>query len=334
VATLPPKPDSIKRYAHQQRIALGYRLNPAGIDKADRDARILGGKMIAGEFDWSDYIEVKGQIHTVGDAVAAFCAHYRNKRLTRGDDPRKVEQTLETNYLKYLDRLDHDAPVNVEVLSDRLLAMPHTATRRLTALAYASMVDAVGLPNKLRSLAGGYGPSYVNPRNVPTDKEIVKVFDSIKSKRWRSAYALMAVYGLRDYEVFRCDLSELPVLFVNKGKTKEERHVYPLYPEWIDWISPDMVMPKLNLDRSNLSLGGDVSVFFYRNNIPFTAYNLRHAWARRSMEFGWDLTLAAKQMGHSVKVHSDIYHAWISQDVYSKAYQQILDNPDRPKPPL
>ncbi|MFW6359494.1 MAG: hypothetical protein ACOC0N_09850, partial [Chroococcales cyanobacterium] len=31
------------------------------------------------------------------------------------------------------------------------------------------------------------------------------------------------------------------------------------------------------------------------------------------MEFGLDLSLATQPMGHSVKVHTDIYHHWISE---------------------
>jgi integrase len=333
VATLPPKPESTKPYPHQQRIALGYRLNYAGIDKAVRDARVLSAKLIEGNFNWSDYIEGKKTIETFDDAIDKFKDDYITKRLSLGHDALKINQTLSGNFLKYLDRLDKDKPFNVDKLASELTKMPHNATRRAMALAYSNLADCVGVEHDLRSLKGGYSYKSVNPKDIPDDDTIAKVYQAINSRKLKTVYGLMAVYGLRNYEVFRLDLSDFPVIFVNKGKTKEERLVYPLYPEWVDWLT-DMVMPNVNLERPNVSLGNDVAHLFYRGNIAFSPYCLRHAWARRSMEFGWDLTLAAKQMGHTVKVHSDVYHAWLSQDVYDKAYQQILDNPNRPKPPL
>jgi integrase len=295
----------------------------------------LSAKLIEKTFDWGDYGGVKTAIETMGDVINKFCEDYKQGRLSKGHDPSMVEQTLQNNFLKYLNKLDKDISFDVKVLAKELESMGHTATRRLKSIAYANLADSVGVDHNLRSLAGGYSYKSVNPKMIPSDNLIADVYGKIKSKRWRTIYALMATYGLRNHESFRLDFSDFPVLFVEKGKTSE-RLIYPLYPEWADsWLS-DIVMPKVNLERSNLQLGRDVVTWFSRNNsiVPFNAYTLRHAWARRSMEFGWDLTLAAKQMGHSVKVHSDIYHAWLSQDVYDKAYQLILDNPNRPKPPL
>lgn len=334
VATLPPKPESrsSKPYPHQQRIALGYRFNQLGIDKAAKDARVLSAKLIEGTFNWSDYLDQK-QLITFGDAIELFSERYLADKINRGNDASKVQETLQNNYLRYLVDIDRSKDFNASLLEQKLESMGHTATRRFKALAYAAIADVMGVDHNLRSLAGGYNNKSVNPRNVPSDDLIADYFNKIKSKRWRTVYALMAIYGLRNHEVFRCDFNDLPVLFVERGKTNE-RYVYPLYPEWADSWLGDLTMPKVNLERSNMRLGNDVTTWFCRSIVPFAAYNLRHAWARRSIDFGWDITLAAKQMGHSVKVHSDIYHAWISQDTYQKAYDKLLANPNRPIAPL
>jgi hypothetical protein len=332
VATLPPKPESLKPYPHQQRISLGYRFNQIGLDKAVKDARVLSARLIEGTFSWGDYVEQR-PMATFGDVIDLFSERYESERLQKGHDPILIDQTLKTNYLKHLKDLDRDKDFSVAVLESRLKSIEHTATRRGKAIAYAALADAVGVEHNLRSLAGGYSYKSINPREVPTDDLIAETYLTITSKRWRTVYALLAIYGLRNHEAFRCDFLDLPVLFVNRGKTGE-RYIYPLYPEWAnDWLT-DLTMPKVNLNRTNLQLGRDVTTWFYRvKTIPFAAYNLRHAWARRSIDFGWDITLAAKQMGHSVKVHSEVYHAWITQDTYDKAYQQLLANPNRPKPP-
>jgi integrase len=62
-------------------------------------------------------------------------------------------------------------------------------------------------------------------------------------------------------------------------------------------------------------------------------YNLRHAWAVRTIEFDIPVELAAQQMGHSVLVHNDTYHAWISDGVHQRAFDRALQRPDRPLPP-
>ncbi len=50
------------------------------------------------------------------------------------------------------------------------------------------------------------------------------------------------------------------------------------------------------------------------------------------MAFSLDITLTAAQMGHSVKVHCEIYHAWITEDVHEKAYPVWMANPNQPNP--
>jgi len=60
---------------------------------------------------------------------------------------------------------------------------------------------------------------------------------------------------------------------------------------------------------------------------------LRHRWAVRTLEYGLDISLAAQQMRHSVQVHSDIYHHWITEDVHRRAFNALMLRPDRPRPP-
>lgn len=42
-------------------------------------------------------------------------------------------------------------------------------------------------------------------------------------------------------------------------------------------------------------------------------YNLRHAWAVRSIRAGLNASLAAKCMGHALGVHHSTYHRWLEQ---------------------
>lgn len=142
----------------------------------------------------------------------------------------------------------------------------------------------------------------------------------------------MCTYGLRNHEVFFVDLEEFPIAWINRGKTNE-RYVWPLYPEWAyDWKLKDMLIPDCS-GRANKDFGSRITHAFKRLQVPFSPYNLRHAWAVRSLEFGLDLSLAAAQMGHSVRVHSETYHHWINREVHQRAMNLLLNNPNRPLPP-
>ena len=51
----------------------------------------------------------------------------------------------------------------------------------------------------------------------------------------------------------------------------------------------------------------------------FTTYDLRHAWAVRSIRTGLPMTLCARAMGHSVQVHEGQYHRWLTADALRSA---------------
>ena len=44
----------------------------------------------------------------------------------------------------------------------------------------------------------------------------------------------------------------------------------------------------------------------------------------RTLNVGLDISLAAQQMGHSLKIHSEIYHTWISANVHRDAFNKIM----------
>jgi hypothetical protein len=61
---------------------------------------------------------------------------------------------------------------------------------------------------------------------------------------------------------------------------------------------------------------------------------MRHAWAIRTLIFELDISWAARMMGHSVKIHSDVYHHWISQKQMLAAHNKAIANTNRPQPPI
>jgi integrase len=60
---------------------------------------------------------------------------------------------------------------------------------------------------------------------------------------------------------------------------------------------------------------------FRRYDLPLTPYDLRHAWAVRTIHIGLPDTVAARMMGHSVAIHTRTYHHWITR----RDQQQAVD---------
>jgi len=143
----------------------------------------------------------------------------------------------------------------------------------------------------------------------------------------------MAAYGLRNHELFYMDLSRLPLLLVLDGSKTNFHRVYPLYPEWVElWDLANVQLPQCT-GRNNSELGNRVTHAFKQYAVPFNPYDLRHSWAVRSLEFGMPVELAAQQMGHSVQMHCQTYHRWISEEVHQRAFDLMMSRSDRPVAP-
>lgn len=185
-----------------------------------------------------------------------------------------------------------------------------------------------------RKLQGDYGLKRVNSRNLPTDQEIQEAVGLLKSEGHRWVYGMLATFGLRPHEAFLIDRDLLVgqgICHVLDGKTGEGK-VWPLYPEWLEFFDLQNIrIPEYSV-KAHRDYGDRVSTFFRRNEIPFPPYALRHSWARRAIELGLPSELAAKQMRHSFSVHTTIYAAWLDDSVHQRAFERILNNPDRVKP--
>ena len=58
--------------------------------------------------------------------------------------------------------------------------------------------------------------------------------------------------------------------------------------------------------------------------LPLNPYDLRHAWAVRTIHIGLPDTVAARMMGHSVTVHTKTYHHWITRRDQQMAVDSAL----------
>lgn len=108
--------------------------------------------------------------------------------------------------------------------------------------------------------------------------------------------------------------------------TKTGSHeVWPFVPDWIDlFCLRQALLPPVNTDLTRTTLqriGQQVTRQFKRYDLPFSPYDLRHAWAVRTIHYGLPDAIAAQMMGHSISIHTRTYQRWISH----RDRQQAVD---------
>jgi integrase len=348
--TLPPRPGSHRLRNYQQRISLNLPATPAGLKQAEQEAKIIAAQIIQNTFDWHEYLPVVGggrlSQMDISEKLAAFKADFFEQALQKSSIA-SVRTTWEKAYWPYIQKLETIAQTSPQLsLSEAIYAAidstrPNSRSRQVccTALAALAKFLHVELPIDLKTLWGNYSPSRTQLRNLPSDQEIVSFFDQIPNPAWRWVYGIIATYGLRNHEVFFCDYSALETGNVEAmvevlGTTKTGNHeVWPFHPEWVEQFNLRQIqLPAIETDLNHTTLqriGQLVSRQFRRYQLPFSPYDLRHAWAVRTIHFGLPDAVAARMMGHSVTIHTRTYHRWLTHRDQQQAVQAALNQTKR-----
>lgn len=129
----PPKPNSQRTDRHQQILSLDIYANPAGLKRAEAEAKKIAGAIACREFCWEDYLQsVAPTPQTAKAVIEAFEEDYFSVRSRTG----KSETTWKTDYKEVLKRLNPEAPITEEALLSLILATePDTKARQRTCLA-------------------------------------------------------------------------------------------------------------------------------------------------------------------------------------------------------
>jgi integrase len=346
--TFPPKPGSDQLRPHQQRLSLGIVATPQGLKQIEQEAKIIAGQLAQKSFSWQQYLAAgagkKLSQLDVTAQIQAFEAHFFAQEQRQGKLA-STKTTWNASYLPYLRKLEtigqaHGHLTLIEAIYKTINAIDSNSRGRqlgCTALnAFAQFLE-LDLPKQLKTMTGGYNQSQTQARQLPTDAEILAQLDKIPNPAWRFVYGVMATYGLRNHEVFFCDYQPLQqgeTSIQVLASTKTGRHeVWPFYPDWIDTFDlPNRQLPPVETDLSQTTLqriGQRVTAQFRRYGIPFSPYDLRHAWAVRTIHIGLPDTVAAKMMGHSVAVHTRTYHQWITRRDQQQAVETALQRHGR-----
>lgn len=335
--TFPAQPWEPNQTKRQRRIALNLRaVDRQTVKRAEIIAKKIDVDLSQNTFDWRKFTDFRDPNEkTIAQWCAELEAHWWQGK-DRNDPSKKV--TWYNGYSVLLRKLPQDAPLTPEVIQRWIEAnsKPNSQQRRNYLICARALARLAELPTEpYRKAVQEIKTKVINPRDLPSDEEIVQIWRAIPEDGWRYAFGMLAAYGLRPHELFFLDCANFPIVRVRQTAKTGARPVKPLYPEWVDIFGlkdgslPDLpVTPK----TGNQRMGKHITKYF-RENLPVRAYDLRHCYSRRCTELNITPDLAARLMGHSEHVHRTIYKAWVGERVYLDAVDRILARPDRPSAP-
>jgi len=343
--TLPPRPGSLRLKPYQQRLSLGLPATSAGLKLAEQEVKVITAQLIQKTFDWHNYVHGVGwgRLDQMGlsQQIQAFESHFMADPQRSGRSA-SAKTTWDSAYAPYLRKLEAIAQANPNLSLQEVIYTTVRSTevnsrsRQVCCTALSALADFLNLelPINLKSFWGDYGLRFIQARELPSDEMIVSAWEKIPNPAWRFVYGIMATYGLRNHEAFFCDYStlergdrEATIRVLPMTKTGEHE-VWPFFPNWVEQFNlREINLPPIKRDLSKTTLqriGQRVTSQFRRYGIPFSPYDLRHAWAVRTIHFGLPDTVAARMMGHSVAVHTRTYHQWITRRDQQQAVEAAL----------
>ncbi len=331
-----------------QRISLGLKADLSGLEEAKKKLQLITLQLELNQFNWINWIKSPVKKETkdkfeflirLKEFEEYFFRENKNEYLT---STRKT--TWRSSYKPYLNRIisihNDSEPKDLDNIFIETLKSYKEGSRSRKQCATTLNVLAKFLGHKLpedwKYMAKGYGLNNASFRDLPTDKEIEDLWDKIPNKSWKYVFGLMATYGLRNHEVFFCDLSSLKehgdkIIRVLPTTKTGEHQVWPFHPEWIDRFELGRLgkdpglLPNINRDLKVTTLqniGRKITDQFKRYSLRIKPYDLRHAWAVRTIFYDLPDTVAARMMGHSVSLHTQTYHHWITK----RDQQQAVNN--------
>ena len=201
---------------------------------------------------------------------------------------------------------------------------PGSRTRQKALKVFKRMAKLVGIEGteRLDEIRTPYEPT---PREIPSDEEILSLLSGIDPQhRWAWPTWALVTYGCRPCEIFSLKENGNGTAEVLTVKRKVKLPTWrtalamplcePLAERSLPWEvkTPkeyDSKESKRHVDMWQRWLGRQAS--------GWQLYNLRHAWAIRSIRKNLNASGCAKCMGHSLDQHHRTYHP-ISLKVMSR----------------
>ena len=353
--SLPSKED--KNSFKIQRISLGIKADISGLEEAKKKLQLINLQLELNQFDWINWISNSNRKEIKNDfefpkRLHQFETFFFEERKTEYlTSTRKT--TWRSSYKPYLKRIlniynDCENEELQNIFQKTLESYKEGSRSRkqcATSLSVLAKFLEIKLPENWKLNSKGYGLNKAGFRDLPTDEIIEKTWEKIPNQSWKYVFGLMATYGLRNHEVFFCDLSSLTnsgdkIIRVLPTTKTGEHQVWPFHPDWVEMFelsklgkNPEL-LPNINRDLKITTLqniGKKITDQFKRYSLKIKPYDLRHAWAVRTIFYDLPDTVAARMMGHSVSLHTQTYHHWITKRDQQQAVNNALLKVNRSK---
>ena len=312
----------------------------AGLKVAKAKAQEIDSQLLWGRFDWGPYLKGKQK---PAKMVAEWIEKYEDDHWASTPRTLNKENSYKKNYRAFFNYLPQDKLLTLDLLRSVLLqrSKPGTRSREFYCMAYGRLAkfmekqgaiattDLTTFQSELKSLKQGYTPKKILPEDLPTDEQIIEIWQSLKNPSWQWIYGMIATYGLRPHEVFHIDVerftADAEVLRVADTTKTGTRLVYPCPASWRTTFKLwNVRYPNIRREgRSNGKLGEKVSQRFREIGICHNPYALRHAWCIRTALLGVPDAIAAKWAGHSVAVRTQTYHQAISEAQHQQVFERM-----------
>ncbi|QSJ17715.1 site-specific integrase [Nostoc sp. UHCC 0702] len=364
-ASLPIKPgdrDTNGTGFKQYKISLNIPASLDGLKTAEEEAHELGKLMARKQFEWTEkYLgktaRVNNSPQTVGEALEDLeIEYFKTRKLTE-----KSKHTF-SYYKDYLRRLiGLDTLLTQSEIEQKLAKITNDSAKYSAVKSLKVLKATLNLTSfNLEKLKVTQPKSQA--RDIPSDEDITKYYEyfhrysltrslTIKKncldswKMWEWVYGMLATYGLRPRELFVSPEIDWWLSPENKDNTWKVhpdtktgyRETLPLHPEWVNLFdlknAEALELLKAQTDGRTAftdinTIRVNCSSWFRRVKIPFTPYDLRHAWAIRAHMMGIPIKAAADNLGHSVEIHTEIYQKWFSLENRKKVIRQAVDKKD------
>ncbi len=321
-ANLPCKTDPSKR--KQQSIATGLKVsNLSTPEKLRALAFRLDEQLELSTFSWSDWSKDKitaKKSSAPRDSIlfselcqwveSRFDAFYPDEPKTgSGIYTAKYKPTISL-FKKFYGAAD------LEAICQVIRDIESPSSRANIGSIVSVTLDHMGLTwdkQPLFDAKKGYTKDLLNEKDIPSDEELLAIWSSIKDPRWKWVHGMSLAFGTRPSELlsieFEDDVINL-MTYKTKGKPYS-REAWALPEEWIEELNlREMHKPTCN----RLNVARQYSDYMERNNLKhWPLYNLRHAYAIRSLVQGIEISTAARLMGHSESTHRKHYQLWINK---------------------
>ena len=344
--SLPSKED--KKNFKVQRISLGIKADISGLEEAKKKLQLINLQLELNQFDWINWISIPNKKGIKNDSEFSNKLNlfeeffFKERKSEYLNSTRKT--TWKSSYKPYLKRIlnihSDNENLDLEKIFQKTLESYKEGSRSrkqcATSLSVLAKFLEIKLPDDWKLNAKGYGLNKAGFRDLPSDEVIEELWEKIPNESWKFVFALMATYGLRNHEVFFCDLSSLKnfsdkIIRVLPTTKTGEHQVWPFHPEWVEKFelsklgeNPEL-LPNIKRDLKITTLqniGKKITDQFKRYSLQIKPYDLRHAWAVRTIFYDLPDTVAARMMGHSVSLHTQTYHHWITK----RDQQQAVNN--------